>query len=114
MRPVAKSASLSGAAAMGLSVFGDDGIFQNADAVDFHFDGLTDFHPAARLAAHADAARRPRHDHIARRERREARAIFDQARHREYHLVEIGILQPLARDARLNLLALELAHLVAR
>src|SRR5262249_7220603 len=94
-------------------VLGDDGILQNADAVDFHLDGLAHLHPAARLAAHADAAWRAGDDHVAGRKIREARAIFDQARDRGNHLVEIGVLEALARHARLDFLALELTHLVA-
>src|ERR1700679_3007292 len=91
-----------------------DAVAQQPDPVDLDLDHIARFHPQRRGAAGADATRRSRHDHVARFEPREGRAVFDLARDIENHLADGRVLNDLAVDAGLQPQGTEIAGLIGR
>src|SRR5579859_2312739 len=91
-----------------------DGVAQQPDAVDLDLDDVARLHPQRRGSAGADAARRARHDDVARLEPREFRAILDLARDIENHLADGRVLHDLAVETGLQPQRAEIAGLVRR
>src|SRR4029077_5750364 len=79
-----------------------DAVAQKPDPVDLDLDDISRLHPKRRRAPGPDAAGRAGHDHVARLQPRERRAVFDLARNIEDHLADGCVLNHLAVEAGLQ------------
>src|SRR5260221_7235454 len=74
-------------------------VFQYADLVDLDLHLVAGLHPDRRRAPRADAAGSAGDQHVAGLKRRPGRAVLDDLRDLEDHLLGSGVLHPLAVEA---------------
>src|SRR5262245_42795771 len=109
------AAGTSRTAAIGCSgLLVDDRVAQHPDPLDFHLDHIARLEKLRRLTAPADAGGGAGHQHVARCQVEDGRAVADDGRDLEDQVPGVGRLLGLAGDAQRQAEALGIAYLVRR